>query len=274
MSPRARTEMHFLREILRLAFELKLSGNEISKNTRISREAVQQCINAAKIAEITWQQAAELDDITLSSKLFQTNSQTADKFVQPDWNYVHDELKKRGVTRLLLWKEYTDNSPTGKYSYSQFKRRYADWLQRQQLSMRQEHKAGEKLFVDYAGQTVPVVIDRVSGEVRLAQIFVAVLGASNYGYADGSWSQDLPSWIESHNRAFQFFQGAPTFLIPDNLKSAVTDAEPFDPLVNKTYQRLAEHYGCAVKPARTYHPKDKAKVEKGVQVVENWILAR
>jgi transposase len=266
--------MHSLREILRLSLELKLSGNQISSDMCVSREAVQKCINAANTAGITWSQAADMDDTTLASTLFQSKDETRTKFVEPDWNYVHNELKRRGVTRLLLWKEYVGDSPNGKYSYSQFKRRYADWLDRQQLSMRQEHKAGEKLFVDYAGQTVPVVIDRESGEARMAQVFVAVLGASNYGYADASWSQDLHSWIESHVRALQFLRGAPVYLVPDNLKSGVTEAEPFDPLVNKTYQKLAEHYGCVIKPARKYHPKDKAKVEKGVQVVENWVLAR
>ena len=140
--------------------------------------------------------------------------------------------------------------------------------------MRQEHTAGEKLFVDYAGQTVPVVVDRATGEVEMAQIFVAVLGASNYLYMDASRSQDLPSWIRSHVRALEFIKGVPQYLIPDNLKSGVTKAEPFDPAINKTYQRLARHYQCAIRPARKYHPKDKAKVEKGVQFSETWVLAR
>lgn len=274
MSPRARTNMNSLREILRLSFELELSGNDISKNLCVSRESVQKCIKAAKSVGISWSKAADMDDTTLASVLFSSEGETDSKYVEPDWEYVHNELKRRGVTRLLLWKEYVGDSPKQKYSYSQFKRRYADWRERQQLSMRQEHKAGEKMFVDYAGQTVPVVIDRESGEARMAQIFVAVLGASNYGYADASWSQDLHSWIESHVRALQYFRGAPVYLIPDNLKSGVTEAEPFDPLLNKTYRKLAEHYGCTIKPARKFHPKDKAKVEKGVQVVENWILAR
>jgi transposase len=239
--------MNSLREILRLSFELKLSGNDISKNLCVSRESVQNCINAAKSVGISWSKAADMDDTTLASVLFSSKGEANSKYVESDWEYVHNELKRRGVTRLLLWKEYVGDSPKQKYSYSQFKRRYADWRERQQLSMRQEHKAGEKMFVDYAGQTVPVVIDRESGEARMAQVFV---------------------------RALQYFRGAPVYLIPDNLKSGVTEAEPFDPLLNKTYRKLAEHYGCVIKPARKFHPKDKAKVEKGVQVVENWILAR
>jgi transposase len=139
--------------------------------------------------------------------------------------------------------------------------------------MPQEHRAGEKMFVDYAGQKMPVV-DRVTGEVRMAQIFVAVLGASNYSYVEASWSQDLPSWIYAHVRALNYIKGVPQCLIPDNLKSGVTESERFDPLVNQTYRRLAEHYQCAIRPARAYKPKDKAKVEKGVQFAETWILAR
>lgn len=274
MSPRAKTNMHSIREILRLSFELNLSGNDIHRATGISRDVVQKCVRAAKEKGIPWPIADHLDDKSLTEMLFGAAKQSTRRLSEPDWNWVYTELKKRGVTRLLLWKEYVGNSPEGKYSYSQFKRRFRAWRQRQELSMRQEHKAGEKLFVDYAGQTIPVVVDRETGETKLAQIFVAVLGASNYTYADGSWSQELENWIASHVRALEFFRGVPEYLVPDNLKSGVTEPERFDPLLNRTYHRLAQHYGCAIRPARPYHPKDKAKVEKGVQFVETWLLAR
>jgi len=266
--------MHSIREILRLSFELKMSGNEIHHISRVSRGVIQRWIKAAKKKDLKFPLPPELDDKTLETMLSVTEEKVVASFVEPDCNWIHNELKKRGVTKLLLWKEYVDKSPKGKYSYSQFKRRYQIWLKRHELSMRQEHKAGEKLFVDYAGQTVPVVIDRITGETRLAQIFVAVLGASNYCYSEPSWTQDINSWIGAHVRAFNFFKGIPECVISDNLKSGVTEVERFDPIVNRTYQRLAQHYNCAIRPARSYHPKDKAKVEKGVQVVEFWILAR
>lgn len=274
MSPRERTDMHSIREILRLSRDLHLSSNEIHRTLQISRDVVQKCIKAAKEKAIEWPLPADLDDRSLEELLFSGRELIKQGFVEPDCEYIHNELKKRGVTRQLLWKEYVGDSPAGKYSYSQFKRKYQNWVKRNELSMRQEHKAGEKLFLDYAGQTIPVVIDRVNGEARFAQIFVAVLGASNYCYCEASWSQDMSSWTGAHVRMFQFLKGVPECLIPDNLKSAVTQAEKFDPLINRTYQRLARHYGCAIRSARSYHPKDKAKVEKGVQVVESWILAR
>jgi transposase len=266
--------MRSLREILRLSFDLGISTNEIHRMTDVSRGAIQNCIKAAKEKNLTWSAAIDLDDKTLEEMLFSSKRIVEPKLEEPDWNWVYTELKKPGVNRRLLWTEYIGDSEKGKYSYSQFNRRLKVWLKRQELSMRQEHKAGDKLFVDYAGQTMPVVVDRETGVVEMAQIFVAVLGASNYTYVEASWSQDLHCWINSHVRALNFFKGVPQCLVPDNLKSGVTKADSFDPLVNKTYQNLARHYQCAIRPARKLHPKDKAKVEKGVQYAETWILAR
>lgn len=274
MCPRERTDMRSLREILRLSFELNLTANEIHRTIGVSRDVVQKRIKAAKEANIDWQTATEMDDHTLAKCLFPEKEEVPSKFIEPDWDWVNRELKKRGVNRQLLWMEYVGKSSEHKYSYSQFNRLFKSWLKRHDLSMRQEHKAGDKLFVDYAGQTVPVVVDCETGDVRTAQIFVAVLGASNYCYVEASWSQDLPSWIGAHVRALEHLKGVPQCLVPDNLRSGVTEAERFDPMVNRTYQRLAEHYGCSIRPARPVHPKDKAKVEKGVQYAETWILAR
>ena len=190
----------------------------------------------------------------------------------PAWPVIHHELKRKGVTLFLLWQEYREQCPLG-YQYSWFCDRYRQWLGKLDLVMRQDHRAGEKLFVDYAGQTVPIV-DPHTGEIHDAQIFVAVLGASNYTYSEATWTQGLADWIGSHQRAFAFLGGVPEIVVPDNLKSGISKAHRYEPDINPTYQELASHYGVAVIPARVRRPKDKAKVEIGVQVVERWILAR
>jgi transposase len=181
-------------------------------------------------------------------------------------------LKRKGVTLSLLWVEYRQAHPDG-YGYSQFCQNYRAWAKRLKPSMRQTHRAGEKLFVDYAGQTVPVV-EPQTGEIRQAQIFVTVLGASSYTYAEAHWAQDLPNWIGAHVRALAFLGGVPEVLVPDNLKAGVKSPHLYEPDLNPSYQEFATHYGLAVVPTRPRKPKDKAKVEVGVQVVERWILAR
>ena len=191
----------------------------------------------------------------------------------PDWNAVSKELRFKGVTKHLLWEEYTQQHPNRSYSYSQYCHHFAEWLKAQKRSMRQIHKAGEKLFVDYAGKTMPVVCQS-TGEVRFAQIFVAVMGASNHTFCEATWSQSLPDWLNSHARTFEFLGGVPEMVIPDNLKSGVTKACRYDPDLNLSYQQLAAHYGTAIVPARPRKPQDKAKAEVGVQIIERWILAR
>jgi len=173
---------------------------------------------------------------------------------------------------MLLWEEYLANNPGG-YRYTQFCHHYRMWRRRISPSMRQVHRAGEKMFVDFAGQTIEVV-DRLSGEAKNAQIFVAVLGASNYTYSQAVWSQDLPNWIDCHIRAFKFFGGVTRLIIPDNLKAGVSKACRYEPDLNPTYRDMADHYSTVIIPARVRKPKDKSKVEVGVQVVERWILAR
>jgi transposase len=189
-----------------------------------------------------------------------------------DWAQVHEELKLKGVTLSLVWQEYREGHPDG-YQYSRFCDLYRAWRGKLDLCMRQVHRPGEKLFVDYCGATVPVV-DAGSGEVRQAQIFVAVWGASSYTFAEATWSQGLADWIGSHVRAFEFSGGLPELVIPDNLRTGVSRACRYEPEMNPTYQDLAVHYGVAVMPARVRKPRDKAKVEAGVQLVERWILAR
>ena len=185
---------------------------------------------------------------------------------------MHRELKRKGVTLVLLWQEYKAITPDG-LQYSQFCEAYRQWTGKLDLVMRQSHRAGETLFVDYAGQTMPV-INALTGEVHAAAIFIAVLGASNYTFAEATWSQNLPDWIGSHVRAFAALGGVPQVVVPDNLKAAVSRAHRYEPTLNRTYAELAQHYGVAIVPARAARPRDKAKVEVGVQVVERWILAR
>ena len=181
-------------------------------------------------------------------------------------------IKRLSACLQLLWDEYKAAHPQG-IQYTTFCVHYRAWFGKQELVMRQDHRAGEKLFVDYAGQTASV-IDRETGEVRSAQIFVAVMGASNYTYAEATWSQRLPDWIGSHVRAMAFLGVVPEVVVPDNLKSAVRRAHRYEPQLNRTYQEWGEHYGVAILPARKKKPRDKAKAEQGVLLVERWILAR
>lgn len=211
------------------------------------------------------------DEAALQARLYQSELPRA-RTPAPDFAKLQAELKRPGVTRLLLWQEYKAQHPDG-LQYSAFCEQYRRWLATQDLVLRQHHQPGEKGFVDYAGQTVGV-IDRATGEVREAQIFIAVLGASSYTYAEATWTQTLPDWLGSHVRALEFFGGAPTAFVVDNLKSGVTKAHRYEPEINPAYQDLAEHYGLAILPARARKPRDKAKVEVAVQVVSRFILAR
>src|SRR5271170_6207678 len=191
---------------------------------------------------------------------------------EPDWTHVHRELRRPGVTLMLLWEEYRQSEPTG-YAYSRWCELYRGWEGRLSPTMRQAHPAGERMFVDYAGQTVEV-IDGATGEIRRAQIFVAALGASNFTYAEARWTQALPDWIGCHVGAFSTFGGVTRQIVCDNLKAGVTAACRYEPGISRTYQEMASHYGTAVLPARVRHPRDKAKVEVAVLIVERFILAR
>ncbi len=270
--PTQRILMRKITEILRLKYETKLSHEKIARACGISKGAVGKYVNLAKARGVCWPLPEGMDEAQLEAKLFRVQDQPA-RLAEPDYPRLHQELKRKGVTLQLLWAEYAEAHGEQAYRYSQFCHRYRQWRQGQKRSMRQLHQAGEKLFIDYCGPTVPIV-DASTGEIRSAQIFVAVLGASNYTYAEATWTQDLADWIGSHQRAFGFFGGVCELLVPDNLRSAVSKACRYVPEPNETYQELARHYQTAILPARPYKPKDKAKVEVGVQVVERWILAR
>ncbi len=257
--------------VLRLFFEAGLSIRAIARSIQASPATVGDYVRRAQAAGLTWPVPDELDERALQARLFPRPAAPRSTAPLPDWPHVHTELRRKGVTLSLLWQEYKAEHPDG-LQYSWFCQRYRTWSARVDLVMRQTHRAGEKLFVDYAGHSVAVV-QRNTGEVREAQIFVAVLGASNYTFAEATWTQSLSDWCASHVRALRFIGGVPELVVPDNLTSAVTKAHRYEPDNNPTYTDLAEHYGFAILPARVRRPRDKAKVEAGVLLVERWILA-
>ncbi|MGE0207497.1 MAG: IS21 family transposase [Candidatus Babeliales bacterium] len=265
-----RTSMRKIREVLRLKYESNLSNSKIALSCNLSRESVRNYLARAEQAGLIWPLPEEMDDQLLEQRLFPTEYLSFHELL-PDWLKVHEELKKKGVTRWLLWEEYKANYPDG-IQYSRFCQLYRAFKNTLQPVMRQTHKAGEKLFVDFSGLTVPWV-DKNTGEIHQAEIFVAVLGASNYTYIEAFLDQSLPSWIKAHVNSMEFLGGVPSMIVPDNLKAAVTKAHRYDPGINQTYQDFACHYGTAVIPTRAAAPRDKAKVEVGVQIVERCILA-
>lgn len=272
--PAERTSMRIIKDVLRLKFEAGLSQRQIARSLKIGLGTVSLHLRRAKDAGLNWPLPDSLDEASLERMLFPNQIAPARAgYVEPDYAYMHKELKRKGVTKQLLWEEYKQTYGDRSYQYSQYCQRYRDWVLTLKRSMRQTHKAGEKLFIDYCGPTIPV-INPVTGEVCNAQIFVATWGASNYTYADASRSQKKADWIESHVNAFEFFGGTPEVLVPDNLKSAVTKPCRYEPGINESYLHLAQHYKTAVIPARPYKPKDKAKAENAVLIVERWIMAR
>ena len=259
-------------EIMRLKYEAKLSNQKVAQAAGVSKGAVSKYLHLAAARGITWPLPESADEAQLERLLFPATNKPS-RFAKPDYFQIHQELKRKGVTLHLLWAEYVAVHEDRAYRYSQYCHRYRQWRNKQRRSMRQVHRAGEKTFIDYCGPTVPIIC-RHTGEVRQAQIFVAVLGASSYTFAEATWTQSLPDWIASHQRAFQFFDGVTELQIPDNLRSAVNDPNRYTPVINETYAEMAAHYQTAVLPARPRKPKDKAKAEVAVQIVERWVLAR
>jgi transposase len=230
----------------------ELSKEQVAKSCNIARSTIRDYLQRVERAGLSWPLAPDLDDGRLEALLFApVPEEPPRKRGMPTMEYIRKELTRKGVTLRLLWLEYREANPDG-YQYSQFCERYHQWSDKLDVSLRQTHRAGEKLFVDYAGQTIPVT-DPVSGQTREARLFVAALSASSYTFARGDFSEDLPSWIEANARAFNFFGGIPE--------------------INPTYNKFACHYGTVIIPARRLKPKDKAKVESAVQVAERWILA-
>ena len=266
--------MRKIAEVLRLKWACGLTNREIARSCSISHSTVSEYVKRAEAAGIKWPIPEALNEDELYRLLFPEKAKAAELTVKPlpDWENVRKELKKRSVTLRLLWDEYREAYPQG-YGYSQYCDLYHRYVKKLDPPMRQNHKAGEKLFVDYAGDTIPIV-NPETGEVTPAYLFVAVLGASSYTYTEAQISMEMPHWIGGHVRAFVFIGGVPQIIVPDNLKQGVKTPCWYDPDLNQTYQWMAEHYGVAIIPARVRKPKDKAKVEVGVQVVERWIIAR
>lgn len=270
--PNERISMRKIKEVLRLYADGRLSARSISRLMGISPSTVLDYLSRARVANLAWPLPPEMDDGALERLFFPCVAEMAPNRSLPDWSYIHRELRGPGMTLLLLWEEYKAQHADNGYGYSRFCQVYREWAKAIDVTMRQHHTAGEKLFVDYAGDRL-YVKDPLTGKLRSTQIFVAVLGASNYTYAEASWTQSALDWAGAHMRAFAYFGGVPLLCVPDNLKSGVTRACRYDPDLNPTYHEMARHYGTAILPARVRKPRDKAKAEAGVQLVQRWIGA-
>jgi transposase len=265
--------MRQIREILRLKWVADRSHREVARSLGVSPGAVGSAVSRARARALTWDAVEALSDDALERTLYGPTAAEIDGArPEPDLPWLHQELRRPGVTLELLHIEYLAVHPTG-YRYSAFCDRYRAWRARQRLSMRQVHTAGEKAFVDYAGQR-PTIIDATTGEVLPVELFVAVLGASNYTFAEATRTQQSADWITSHVHAVEYFGGVPAVWVPDQLRTGVTVPCRYEPGVQRTYAEWAQHYHTVVIPARPAKPRDKAKAEVAVQVAERWILAR
>ena len=273
--PAERVAMRQVREILRLKFGADMGHKAIARSLGIAASTVRLTLARVAEAGLTWPLPDELTDAVLEERLYGEagTKRGSRRRAEPDWALINRELRRKHVTLSILWEEYIAQHPAG-YRYSRFCDLYRGWEGKLSLTMRQSHAGGEKLFVDYAGDTVPVIVDRLTGEVREAQIFVAVLGASSFSYAQATWTQGLADWIAAHVGALEAIGGVPRLLVPDNAKVAVVKACLYDPEVNRSYAEMAAYYGMAVLPARPKKPRDKAKVEAAVLIVERWLIGR
>jgi transposase len=274
-----RHTMRKVREILRLHHECQLTQRQVSASTGVSKGTVSDYLRRAHEAGLTWEQARELDDAAVETRLFRLVGRSEPpRRVPIDFAWVHRELRRTGVTLQQLWIEYREAAGVGPvtgatpYSYSQFCDLYATFRGKVDVTMRQVHLAGEKVFIDYSGKK-PCIWDRVTGEAIEVELFVAVLGASNYTFAEVTRSQTLADFCASTVRAFEFFGCTPKIAVPDQLRSAVSGPDRYDPEINPTYAELSEHYDLAIIPARAGEPRDKAKVETGVLIAQRWIIA-
>ena len=270
--PRPRSAMRKTREVLRLTLGEGLSRHQVSAATGMPRSTVINCLSRATAAGLTWPLPEGMDDRALEELLYRRPAAPpASRRPQPDWAEIHTELRHKGVTLQLLWMEHKEREPDG-YQYTQFVHHYRRWAARLDVVLRQDHRAGEKLFVDFAGQTLPITDSR-TGVQTPAELFVAVLGASNYTYAEATRSQKLEDFVASTVRTFEFLGAVPEVVVPDQLRSAVSGPHRYEPDINPTYLEMAQHYSVTVIPARPRKPRDKAKVEGGVLIVQRWVVA-
>lgn len=259
-------------DVLRLAYDQDRSQREIARCLALSQSTINEYLRRFTASGLSWPLPSDVDEAALDQRLFAyTERVPVHGRAQPDWAVVHQELRRTGVTLHLLWLEYKAAVPDG-YQYTQFCHHYHTWAARIDPVLRQTHAPGERVFVDYAGPTISV-LDPTTGEDREAQLFVAVLGASNFLFAEATWTQTLPDWIASHIRMLEYFGGATSLVVPDNLRTGITLASYYEPEVNATYADWATHYATVILPTRVAKPRDKAKVESGVQIAERWILA-
>lgn len=271
--PRERLSMRKIREVLRLKHEGRLAGRDIARSCGLARSTVSDYLARAAEAGLSWPLPPTLSDPELEARLFRRPEMPGRPRPRPDYAAIEEELRQHrrlNLTLDLLWREYKAQHPDG-YQYTQFVTSYHQWRRQRDVCLRQTHRYGEKLFVDFADGLA--LVDPQTGTRTPTALFVAVWGASNYTYAEACPAQDLPAWIGAHTRAFGYFGVVPHLVVPDNLRSGVLKACRYEPDLNPTYQALAEHYGCAVLPARPRRPRDKAKVEGGVLIVKRWILA-
>ncbi|MDD5022514.1 MAG: IS21 family transposase [Endomicrobiaceae bacterium] len=269
--------MSIIKEVLRLKYLNQLSNRQIQSITGISRNSVANYVNCfieldASLEDVLCLKESDLEQLFHPNKPTPSTKQTTLALIHPDWNYVREELTKKGMTRALLYEEYKNAQPD-LYSYSQFNRYYSRFVKSINPSMRQIHYAGDKLFIDYSGLTMPIV-NQKTGETSKAQIFVSVLGASGYTFVHASPTQSTKDFIKSHILAFRFYEGVPNILVPDNLKAAVISHKKGVVKLNESYADMARHYGVAIEPARPYKPQDKSKVELGVKAIQRWILMK
>jgi transposase len=271
--PTPRVTMSKLRQTLQLLHSGTLSTRQIGAALGISKSTVSEIASYARAAGVDWAQAQALSDQELQARLYKPPVARASRHLEPDFAHIHRELRRPGVTLQLLWEEYQQQHAGQAYKYSAYCEKYQAWSRQLKRSMRQTHEAGDKLFVDYAGQSVPIV-DPSTGEITQAQIFVAVLGASNYTYACATASQKAADWVASIIDTLEFIGGVPRLLVPDQPRALITRPDRYEPTAHRLLEELTTHYGLPVMPARPGKPRDKPKVEVGVQVVERWILAR
>lgn len=272
--PAERVGMRQAREIIRLKFS-SVATREIARRLGLAPSTVRETLKRAESAGLCWPLPEGLNDGALEAALYASRRSKRGhrRIAEPDWAAVHREMKRKHVTLLILWDEYIAANP-GAYSYSRFCELYRAFEKTLSVTMRQTYVAGERLFVDYAGDGVPVIVDRLTGEIRMAQIFVAVLAASSLTFARATWTQALPDWIDAHVHTFEAIGGVPQLIVPDNAKTAIVKSCFYDPQVNRTYVDMATHYATAILPARPRKPRDKAKVESAVLIVERWLLGR
>jgi transposase len=270
--PAKRLSMRKIREILRLHHERGLSNRAIARSVAASPATVSGCLLRAKVVGLGWPLEPEMDDTALENLLYPVPDAGRAPRAEPDFETIHKEMRRKGVTLQLLWQEYKLDHPDDGYQYSRFCERYKRWRGDLDVVMRQRHRAGEKMFSDFSGDGIPV-FDRETGEVRQAELFVAVLGASCYTYAEAFETQQLPDWVAGHIHAYEYFGGVPEITVPDQPRTAVSKPSKYEPVINPTFLEMAQHYRTAIIPARPAKPRDKAKVENAVLIAQRWIIA-